>query len=647
MKKNIIVLASEIANDYSISILDGISNYYADKNVNLIIISARMNEGLPSMHSQIGLKLTECKKIDGIIVLTAIFLSRISITKLSELLKNVHTNNILSLSTPLPIKGSSFTYVDCDNAYDAIIKHLIEEHGCKRFAFMSAAATGSEEAKDRFNAFTKALKNNGLEFNDNLKFEGYYVYDRALNAIKEKYKTKEDIDFDAILAANDMMAFGCIRAIESLGLKVPEDVKVFGYDDIIQAQTAEITLSTINQQMEEQGRIAAKLVWERANGKKTPEKTPISIRPIFRKSCGCSSTESEFLDKMIKHAGNRNISVTLHLEKNMIQQNIYYLLGTLQNEMTLEMLFDSIDSILPEQYFSGIAICMYKNPLNVNEGEIPELPEEATLRVHIDKTMNLKETTLHETFNPREFLLPERYFNDKPGMYLFHPVFFGHKQYGYIVCKSISSEYLFAMIYLKTFSTIISQAYIYTMQLEENAKLTSENLLLQMDNSELNQISMYDSLTGVLNRRGLMIMGAESISLSLKMGTTGVVFFADMDFLKKINDEHGHDMGDLAIKLEAKVFKTVFRQNDIIARLGGDEFAGIIPGLPVTHIEKIKNKIKDACKTISAENNLPFEISISFGAVEFNKENYNLEALIKLADKEQYSSKRQHHLARK
>ena len=647
MKKNIIVLASEIANDYSFSILDGISNYFADKNVNLIIISARMGKDLPSMHSQIGLKLTECEQIDGIIVLTAVFLSRISIPKLAELLQNVHTNNILSLSTQLPIKGSSFTYVNSDEAYNTIIKHLIDEHNCKRFAFMSATATGSEEAKERFESFRKAVINNGLEFDESLKFEGGFVYDRALAALQNKYKKKEDVDFDAILAANDMMGFACIRAIESLGLKVPDDVKVVGYDDIIQAQTAELTLSTINQQMEEQGRIAAELVWERANGKEIPEKNPISIRPIFRKSCGCSGTESEFVDKMLKHTGNRNISVSLHLEKNMIQQNIYYLLENLQSEMTLEMLFDSIDSILPDRYFSGIAVCMYKHPLHVTEKEILELPEEATLRVHIDKTMNLKETTLHETFNPRKFILPEQYFNDKPGTYLFHPIFFGHKQYGYIICKSISNEYLFTMIYLKTFSTIISQAYIYTMQLEENAKLTSENLLLQMDNSELNQISMYDSLTGVLNRRGLMVMGVESINLSLKMGTTGVVFFADMDFLKKINDKHGHDMGDLAIKLEAKVFKTVFRQNDIIARLGGDEFAGIIPGLPVTHIEKIKNKIKDACKKISEENNLPFEISISFGAVEFNKENHNLESLIKLADKEQYSSKRRHHLDRK
>ena len=647
MKKNIVVLASEISNDYSFSVLDGITSFFADKDVNLIIISARVGEHIAELHSQIGIKLAECDQIDGIIVFSAIFLSRMPVKSLTKLLGGIKTKNILSLSTQLPIKGSASTYVSCDEAYDTIINHLKEEHGCKRFAFMSATATGSEEAKERFESFKKAVKNNGFEFDENLKFEGYFVYDRALNAIQEKYKKKEDIDFDALLAANDMMAFASIRAIEAIGLKVPEDVKVIGFDDIIQAQTAELTLSTINQQMEEQGKEAAKLIWDRANGIEIPEKTPMKIRPIFRKSCGCTGTESEFVDKMLKHTGNRNISVTLHLEKNMIQQNIYYLLENLQNEMTLEMLFDSLDSILPERYIPGIAVCMYENPLHVSEKEKLVLPKKAIIRAHVDKEYKIKETTLHEAFNPRKKILPDEYFGDKPGVYLTHPIFFGHKQYGYIVCRTVSTEYLFTMIYLKTFSTIISQSYIYTVQLEENAKLTSENLMLQMDNTELNQISMYDSLTGVLNRRGLMVMGAESMNLSLKMGTTGVVFFADMDFLKKINDEYGHDMGDIAIKLEAKIFRTVFRQNDIIARLGGDEFAGIIPGLPITHIDKIKAKIKEECKKVSEENKLPFEISISFGAVEFNKENHNLEALIKLADKEQYSSKRRHHMNRK
>lgn len=647
MKKNIVVLVNEIANDYSFSVLDGINSFFADKDVNLIIISVRLEENLSSKHSLLGIKLAETERIDGIIILTSIFLSSITIEKLAELLKHIKTNNIVSISAKLPLKNSAYTYISCKDAYDKIIKHLKEEHGCRRFAFMSANALGSTDARERFEAFKQALDKNGLAYDDKLRFEGYFVYDRALRAIQERYKKKEDVDFDAIISANDIMAFACISGLEAIGIKVPEDVKVVGYDDIIQAQTAELPLSTINQQMEEQGRTAAQLAWEKACGKKIPEKTQINIKPIFRKSCGCSNTESSFLNKIKQHTGIYNMSVSLHLEKNLIQQNIYYLLETLQTEETLEMLFEMIDSILPEAYVPGIAICLYDKPFLVTNERNFKIPNKATLRVYIDKNAGIKETNLSVTFNPHKMILPDNYFGQGSCTYLTHPIFFGRKQYGYIVCKSISTEYLFAMIYLKTFSTIISQAYIYTRQLEENAKLTTENLMLQMDNSELNQISMIDSLTGSLNRRGLMDVGNETIKLALKMGNNGVVFFADMDYLKKINDEYGHDMGDLAIKLEAQIFKTVFRQNDIIARLGGDEFAGIIPGLPISQIEKIKAKIKDTCKKVSEENNLPYTISISFGAVEFNKENHNLDELIKLADKEQYLAKRQHHLERK
>lgn len=647
MKKNIVVLVSEIANDYTFSVLDGINQFFADKEANLIIISTRYNQNLSTKQYWAGMKLAEANQIDGVIILSAVYLSFISKQQLAESLANFHTKNIVSISTQLPIKKSTWTYVSCIEAYDKIIKHLKRKHGCKSFAFMSAIETGSEEAKERFDAFIEAINKNGLTFDDNKRFEGRFVFDAALEAIQSRYKNKSDIDFDALLAANDMMAFGAIHALETIGVKVPEDVKVVGYDDIIQAQTAELSLSTINQQMTLQGKIAAELCWKRANGIEVPEKNPVEIKPIFRKSCGCSSTESEFFDKTKAHTGSNNMSVSLYLEKHLIQQNIYYLLETLQNETTLDLLFEMFDTIIPDYYASGITVCMYDKPILISEEEPIVIPENATVKLYIDKPNKIKKTKLNDSFNPRKMIVPRKYLGSAPGTFMLHPIFFGHKQYGYILCKSVSTEYLFMMIYLKTFSTIISQSYIYTQQLEENAKLTSENLMLQIDNTELNEISMIDSLTNVFNRRGFTEMGKESIKLATKMNSKGIVFFADMDYLKKINDKYGHEMGDKAIQTEAEVFKSVFRQSDIIARLGGDEFAGVVPGLPIAHIEKTKTALKEACKTLSKENGLPFEISISFGAVEFDSENCDLNTLVQLADKEQYKEKRKHHSARK
>jgi len=646
MKKNIVVLVSEIANDYSFSVLDGIYSYYSDKDVNLITIPTRRGQDISTRQYWTGMKSAAGEQVDGVIVLTGIFLSGMTKEELSSILSKFHTNNIVSISTELPIKDSCYTYVYCDEAYDKIIKHLKEEHGCKKIAFMSAVATGSEEAAIRFEAFKKAMAKNGLEYDPKLYYEGKFVYNSAFDVMKKRYKKKEDIDFDSIVAANDMMAFACINAIESLGLKVPDDIKVVGYDDILQAQTAELTLSTINQRMEEQGRVAAELAWKKANGEKVPQATPISIKPIFRKSCGCSSTESEFMTKLEKHTGYRNMSVSLHLEKHLIQQNIYFLLESLQNEMTLEKLFDMFDTILPIDFVPGIAVCMYKTPLEIDPTRDPELPSKARVRLYIDKTEGIKDTKVNKSFNPQKQILPPEFFGNKNGAFMFQPISFGSKQYGYFISKTVTTEYLFTLIYLKTFSAIISQAYIYTKQLQENEKLSSENIMLQIDNTELNEISMNDSLTGVFNRRGLMEMGKEAINLALKMNSKGIVFFADMDDLKKINDKYGHDMGDKAIQEEAAIFKSVFRQNDIIGRIGGDEFVGVIPGLPIEHLQKTKTAIKEAGEAIVKKKNYPFEISISFGAVEFDSEKTDLNTLITLADKAQYIEKRKHHAAR-
>ena len=643
MKKNIVVLVSEIANDYTYAVLDGINDFFADKDVNLITIPTRRGNDLASKQYWIGMKLASSSQIDGVIVLSAIYLSAITKKELAKHLSSFQTDNIVSISANLELENSVYTTISCRQAYDEIIKHFKEKHGCKTFAFMSAISTGSEEAQERYDSFLKALKKNGLSFDQKHYFDGHFVYDWAYKELTERYKSKKEVDFDALIAANDMMAFASISALESLGLNVPEDVKVAGYDDIIQAQTAELTLSTVNQRMTEQGRKAAELVYRKALGKTIPKKTTISIKPIFRKSCGCSNSESEFLDKMHKHTGNKNVSVSLHLEKNMIQQNIYFLLENLQTEKKLDELFELFDTILPANQVPGIAICMYERPVRIHEGKNLELPSKAAVKLYIDKTSGIKQTKLNDSFNPRKMILPEKYFGTERGSFMIQPIFFGNIQYGYFVSKSTSREYLFTMIYQKTFSTIISQAYIYTKQIEENAKLTSENQMLLIDNTELNEMSMIDSLTEIFNRRGFMEMGDEALKLALKLGTNGIVFFADMDYLKKINDNYGHEMGDQAIKAEAEVFKITFRQNDIIGRLGGDEFAGVIPGLPIDHLEKTKNSISEACKIISRKYNFPFDIEISFGAVEFNADKYDLNELIKEADKEQYKEKRKHH----
>ncbi|MCR4733994.1 MAG: GGDEF domain-containing protein [Treponema sp.] len=125
------------------------------------------------------------------------------------------------------------------------------------------------------------------------------------------------------------------------------------------------------------------------------------------------------------------------------------------------------------------------------------------------------------------------------------------------------------------------------------------------------------------------------------MHSGGLVFYADMDGLKQINDTYGHDYGDKAIKIMASVLTKSLRANDVVARIGGDEFAVVAPGMNHEVLEKFKAKFEKFCKESCEQHKLPFIISSSFGAVEFNNDHTSLKDLLALADERLYVAKKQ------
>ena len=128
-------------------------------------------------------------------------------------------------------------------------------------------------------------------------------------------------------------------------------------------------------------------------------------------------------------------------------------------------------------------------------------------------------------------------------------------------------------------------------------------------------------------------------------GKAGVIFFADMDGLKKINDTYGHEAGDLAIKLQAKVLKSVFRSTDVVGRLSGDEFGIVAVGMHLKSVDSVRLKVDMMNQKFTKENKLPFNLSISLGAVDLQKSSI-IKKLLAEADKSLYEEKRKKRHAR-
>lgn len=167
---------------------------------------------------------------------------------------------------------------------------------------------------------------------------------------------------------------------------------------------------------------------------------------------------------------------------------------------------------------------------------------------------------------------------------------------------------------------------------------------IQHENAELLEASTVDVLTCILNRRGFM-EEAESLMIS-KKGSKGyfLVAYADLDYLKTINDEYGHEEGDFAIKTAAQILSNTFGEFAIVGRIGGDEFAVFSYQSRKNQAERFKDRLKMLIERTNESSGKSYKISISLGILEFDSDaNQELDAMLGEVDDILYDEKRNKH----
>jgi diguanylate cyclase (GGDEF)-like protein len=153
-------------------------------------------------------------------------------------------------------------------------------------------------------------------------------------------------------------------------------------------------------------------------------------------------------------------------------------------------------------------------------------------------------------------------------------------------------------------------------------------------------LSIRDALTGLLNRRGMREIGEELLAVARRTREPLACTFIDVDGLKKVNDTHGHDVGDVLIQEVAASLEEVFREADVQVRWGGDEFVvlSLGPGPRVEDVERRMVEVLRAGATAQAGHWIP---AVSGGrVVHMPWQEESLERLLERADEEMYRRRR-------
>ncbi|HZK40816.1 MAG TPA: diguanylate cyclase, partial [Atribacterota bacterium] len=158
---------------------------------------------------------------------------------------------------------------------------------------------------------------------------------------------------------------------------------------------------------------------------------------------------------------------------------------------------------------------------------------------------------------------------------------------------------------------------------------------------ELKKLAHYDTLTGAYNRGYGLELLQRQIKLSKREKSPLLFAYSDLDNLKYINDEFGHEEGDRTMLQVAKLFKSILREVDIITRMGGDEFLVIFLDSSLNEIPIIKKRLSKELACLNQVSKKPYKIGFSTGFSYYNPSNpLPMDELIRIADERMYEEKK-------
>lgn len=205
------VILSDFIGPYFSSLLAGIQQQVREDGYDVIVISG----------IETGERFIRQRLVDGMIMLNPAIEDSVIGAYAS------HETPFILMDRKLEGDGIYNVMINNYDAFTEMTQHLINQGG-KKIAYMSGDIYACDN-KYRQNAYQQVLKNNGLTYSRT--FECNYTKEMAYQLIKDLIE-KQDIDFDTLACANDLMAVGAIEAFKEAGINIPKDIIVSGFDNI-------------------------------------------------------------------------------------------------------------------------------------------------------------------------------------------------------------------------------------------------------------------------------------------------------------------------------------------------------------------------------------------------------------------------------
>jgi signal transduction histidine kinase/DNA-binding LacI/PurR family transcriptional regulator len=285
-RKTIGVFASQVGRAWGAEFIAGITAAAEANNVNLVhFIGGNLKPQFAANNSNPSFGLYDLAKPDQFngLILTSDVAYGASAADLQSF--ESLFGNLPMVTQSVDMAGATMFVPSNTEGMRAVVRHLIEEHGYKRIAFI-CGIQGQLDAEQRLEGYQAELKAHALRCDDDLVVAGDYTPESGREAVRVLLEERK-LRFQALVAANDRMAFGALEALKQRGLRVPEDVAVTGFDDLREAQVTGVPLTTVRQSFYTAGKNALETLLQRIQGGTVPRSVVTSTQLLVRWSCGC------------------------------------------------------------------------------------------------------------------------------------------------------------------------------------------------------------------------------------------------------------------------------------------------------------------------------------------------------------------------
>ncbi|MCE1252041.1 MAG: LacI family transcriptional regulator [Anaerolineae bacterium] len=272
---NIGFLTHSMRGLYMATLLEGIEKTVRGAGYNLMVSTYRPDE---SEYDRPVFPLGR-HNVDGLLVFTG----TLTEAELWSLYRQNLPLVLIHQDAPQEMQIPSVTLQNRQAACE-VVEHLIVNHGCENIVFVSGLQD-QQDAVQRRQGYQDALKKHGLPFNAEFIIPGDFDRETSFKAFKNFLKLA--LPMQAVFAADDESAAGVYEATREAGLRIPQDVRVIGFDDQIFSNYLSPALSTVQAPTETAGRLAAEKLLEWIRFGRIAASTSLSGRALYRRSCGC------------------------------------------------------------------------------------------------------------------------------------------------------------------------------------------------------------------------------------------------------------------------------------------------------------------------------------------------------------------------